>query len=144
MLTKHCQVGKEQSTKEKRKSSFKVNFFMQDHFCGYFKASFFKSSYHHWKVCQKLKLRPIGSFMNSKLKWSEPCKDDMDCFGKDFWISIVHSSVNSCLSNNAILEKYQTSLKGLLTFWVSIFPFFGSNLLRKKHYQSISFNSLYL
>ena len=96
------------------------------------------------KYARKLKLRPIGSFMNSKLKWSEPCKDDMDCFGKDFWISIVHSSVNSCLSNNAILEKYQTSLKGLLTFWVSIFPFFGSNLLRKKHYQSISFNSLYL
>ena len=81
---------------------------------------------------RKLKFRPIGSFMNSKLKWSESCKDDMDCFGKGFCISIVHSSVNSCLSNNAILEKYQTSLKDLLTFWVSIFPFFGS---RKKHYE---------
>ena len=82
--------------------------------------------------------------MNLKLKLSEPYKDDMDRFGKGFCIFIVHSGVNLCLSNNVILENYQASLKGLLTFWVSIFPFFGSNLLRKKHYQSISFISLYL
>ena len=71
--------------------------------------------------------------MNLKLKLSEPYKDDMDRFGKGFCIFIVHSGVNSCLSNNVILENYQTSLKGLLTIWVPIFSFFGSNLLRKKN-----------
>ena len=70
--------------------------------------------------------------MNLKLKLSEPYKDDMDRFGKGFCIFIVHSGVNSCLSNNVILENYQTSLKGLLTIWVPIFSFFGGNLLRKK------------
>ena len=75
------------------------------------------------KYAKKLKFRPIGSFMNSKLKLSEPCKDDMDRFGKGFCISIVHSGVNSCLSNNVILENLQTSLNSLLTFWVSIFAF---------------------
>ena len=84
------------------------------------------------KYAKKLKFRPIGSYINSKLKLSEPCKDDMDGFGKGFCISIVHSGVNSCLSNNVILENYQTSLKGLLTIWVPIFSFFGSNLLTKK------------
>ena len=84
------------------------------------------------KYAKKLNFRPIVCFVNSKFKLSEPFKDDMDRFGKGFCISIVHSGVNSCLSNNVILENYQITLKGLLTFWVSTFPFFDSNLLRKK------------
>ena len=44
-------------------------------------------------------------------------------FGKGFCMSIVHSGVSLCLSNNVILENYQTFLKDLLIFWVSIGPF---------------------
>ena len=57
--------------------------------------------------------------MKTKLSLSEPCKDNINHFGKGFCISIVHSRVNSCLSNNAILENYQTCIKGLTCFALS-------------------------
>ena len=60
-----------------------------------------------------MKFRPIGSFMKTKLNLSEHCKDNMDRFCKRFCISIVHFGVNLYLSNNAILENYQTSIEGL-------------------------------
>ena len=58
------------------------------------------------QYAKKMKFRSIGSFMKTKLNLPEPCKDDTDRFGKGFCISIVHSGVSSCLSNNAMLENY--------------------------------------
>ena len=51
--------------------------------------------------------------MNQKLKIRDPCKDDGDKFGKAFCLSIIHTGLNKCLSNEAILENYGTAMRGM-------------------------------
>ena len=40
------------------------------------------------------------------------CTTSMEQFGKGFCLSIVHSGVNKMLSNDAIIENYQTAIAG--------------------------------
>ena len=65
------------------------------------------------RVLKKAKYQYVGSMMNQKLKIHDPCKDDGAKFGKAFCLSIIHTGLNKCLSNEAILENYGTALRGM-------------------------------
>ena len=65
------------------------------------------------KYAKKAKYQYVGSMMNQKLKIRDPCKDDGDKFGKAFCLSIIHTGLNKCLSNEAILENYGTAMRGM-------------------------------
>ena len=51
--------------------------------------------------------------MTKRLGITDSCKDDNDRFGKGFCLSIVHTGVNKCLSNNAVIETYDTAINGM-------------------------------
>ena len=65
------------------------------------------------KYTKKAKYQNVGSMMNQKLKLHDPYKDDGDKFGKVFFLSIIHTRLNKCLSNEAILENYGTVMRGM-------------------------------
>ena len=51
--------------------------------------------------------------MSQKLNVKEACKDDTDRFGTAFCLSMVHTGVNKCLLNYAILENYETAFNAV-------------------------------
>ena len=53
----------------------------------------------------------IETFM-SNLSITGECTTSMAQFGKGFFLSMVHSGVNKMLSNDAIIENYQTAIAG--------------------------------
>ena len=53
----------------------------------------------------------IETFM-SNLSITGECTTSMAQFGKGFCLSMVHSGVNKMLSNDAIIENYQTAIAG--------------------------------
>ena len=53
----------------------------------------------------------IETFMTN-LPITGECTTSMEQFGKGFCLSIVHSGVNKMLSNDAIIENYQTAIAG--------------------------------
>ena len=59
-----------------------------------------------------MKFTHINSTMQRKLGITENCKDDTDKFAKGYCLSLVHTGVNKCLSNEAILETYDTAMSG--------------------------------
>lgn len=63
------------------------------------------------KWSKKHKFNRIETFMTD-LSLTSECTTPMARFGKGFCLSMVHSGVNKMLSNDAIIENYQTSIAG--------------------------------
>ena len=66
------------------------------------------SKYH-----KKTKFRFVDQTFQKKLAVQSKCESSLQKVAKGFCLSVVHSGVNKCLSENAIIEMYNTAYRGI-------------------------------
>ena len=65
------------------------------------------------KYNKKTKFRFVDQTFQKKLAVQSKCESSLQEVAKGFCLSVVHSGVNKCLSESAIIEMYNTAYRGI-------------------------------
>ena len=70
------------------------------------------------KFCHKSKYRFVDATFTEKLKVNQKCTSDLQKMAKGFCLSVIHNSVNKCISESTTIELYETAYRGIYDHYI--------------------------
>ena len=70
------------------------------------------------KFGHKTKYRFVDATFTEKLKINQKCTSDLQKMAKGFCLSVIHNSVNKCISESTTIELYETAYRGIYDHYI--------------------------